>query len=100
MAIEKLIVGIHKWPESIDFDQDGNLCFTDAIEKALFQIKRNKDGTLASAGIKLLYGFNHTGGVSIDRENAFLYLGAKIKKAAKILKIPLRCFETYRDVHY
>ena len=54
MAKEKLIVGNHKWPESRDFDQDCNLYFTDAIEKALFQIKRNKDGTLASTSIKLL----------------------------------------------
>jgi hypothetical protein len=46
MAKEKFIVGDHKWPESIDFDQDDNLYFTDAIEKALFQIKRSKDGML------------------------------------------------------
>jgi hypothetical protein len=45
MAKEKRIVGDHKWPESIDFDQDSNLYFTDAIEKALFQITRNEDGT-------------------------------------------------------
>ena len=45
MAKEKRIVGDHNWPESIDFDQDSNLYFTDAIEKALFQITRNEDGT-------------------------------------------------------
>jgi len=54
MAIEKLIVGNHKWPESIDLDRDGNLYFTDLIEKALFRIKRNKDGALASQNEKVL----------------------------------------------
>jgi hypothetical protein len=100
MAKEKMIVGNHKWPESIDFDQDSNLYFTDAVEKALFQIRRSKDGTLASTSIKLLYGFDHASGVSIDRENGFLYLGAKVKKAGKIIKIPLRWFETHRDIDY
>ena len=42
---KKRIVGDHNWPESIDFDRDSNLYFTDAIEKALFQITRNEDGT-------------------------------------------------------
>jgi hypothetical protein len=100
MAKEKLVVGNHKWPESIDVDQDGNLYFTDAIDKALFQIKRGKDGRLASTSIKLLYGFDHASGVSIDREKAVLYLGAKVKKAGKIIKIPLHWFETHRDVDY
>ena len=45
MAKEKRIVGDHNWPESIDFDQDSNLYFKDAIEKALFQITRNGDST-------------------------------------------------------
>ena len=100
MAKEKWIVGDHKWPESIDFDQDGNLYFTDAIEKALFQIKRSRDGTLASTSIKLLYGLDHASGVSIDRENAFLYLGARVRKAGKIIRIPLHWFETHREVDY
>lgn len=74
MANEKPVVGDHKWPESIDFDQHGNLYFTDAIEKALFQIKRNHNGTLDNKSIPLLLGFDHTSGVSVDRKNAFLYL--------------------------
>jgi hypothetical protein len=86
MAEEKLIVGNHKWPESIDFDQDGNLYFTDAIEKALFQIKRSKDGALASTSIQLLYGLDHASGVSIDRENAFLYSSAKVKRPVRSSK--------------
>ena len=45
MAKEKRIVGDHQWPESIDFDQDSNLYFTDVVEKALFQIARNEDDT-------------------------------------------------------
>jgi len=62
MAKEKRIVGNHKWPESIDLDQAGNFSFTDAIEKALFQIKRNKDITLAGTSVKLLSSNSHTFG--------------------------------------
>jgi hypothetical protein len=45
MAKENQIVGNHKGPQSIDFDQDSNLYFTDAMERALFKITRNEDGT-------------------------------------------------------
>ena len=62
MAKEKHIVGNYKWPESIDFDQAGNFSFTNALEKAFFQIKRNKDNTLASIGSKLLSSNSHTFG--------------------------------------
>ena len=100
MANEKPVVGDHKWPESVDFDQHGNLYFTDAIEKALFQIKRNHNGTLDNKSIPLLLGFDHTSGVSVDRKNAFLYLGTKVNRAGKILKIPLRLFEIQTSIDY
>jgi hypothetical protein len=98
MAKERLIVGNHKRPASIDVDQDGNLYFTDAIEKALFLIRRSKDDTLASTSHQLPCGLDHRSGVSIDTENAFLYPSAKVKKASQVIKIPPDWFETRRDV--
>jgi len=86
MAKEIRNVGNHKWPASIDFDQDGNLYFTGAIEKALFLIRRSKDDTLASTSHQLLCGLDHRSGVSIDTENAFLYLSAKVKKPERSSK--------------
>jgi sugar lactone lactonase YvrE len=105
MAKEELRVGNHKWPESIDLDRDGNLYFTDAIEKALFRIKRNKDGTLASQDEKLLSGFKDAGGISIDRKNNDLYIGVRLREnggvTSKILQIPLIVFdEPYEGCTY
>ena len=68
MAKEKLIVGNINGLNQIDFDRNGNLYFTDAIEKALFRIKRNKDGALAPQNEKLLSRFEHIGGIKIDKD--------------------------------
>ena len=86
MAKEKLIVGNHKWPGSIEFDQDGNLYFTDAIEKALFLIGRSKDGAPARTSHQLLCGLDHRSGVSLNTGNAFLYPSTKVKKPVRSSK--------------
>jgi len=86
MAKEIRNVGNHKWPASIDFDQDGNLYFTDAIEKALFLIRRSKDDTLASTSHQLLCGLDHRSGVSLNTGNAFLYPSTKVKKPVRSSK--------------
>jgi len=92
--------GEQKWPESIDFDRRGNLYFTDHDEKALFRIKRNQDGTLADSTERLLYGFRHAGGISIDRDKDILYLGARVKRDGGILCIPLKLLAQHRSTPY
>jgi hypothetical protein len=100
MAEKIFAVGHYKWLESIDFDRYGNLYFTDASRNALYKFKRQKDGRLARKSTRLLYGLRWTSGVSIDRENDFLYLGARVGKKGKILKIPLLWFKTHTDINY
>ena len=93
--IKKLCLATgHRWLESIDIDAKGSLYFTDSVEKALYRIQRNEDGTLSQRKEqKLLWKFEHAGGVSIDRVNNELYFGIRTKKKGKILKIPLVLFD-------
>lgn len=95
----------HIWPESIDIDAFGNLYFSDAKEKALFRIERNqKDGRLGRTAEKVLKGFKHLGGVSIDRSNHSLYLGAKVPinciDSYQIVQIPLDLLGRFQDTPY
>ncbi len=95
-----LLAGKHKWPESIDFDRSGNFYFSDHAEKALFRVKRNIDGTLASMDEKLLDGFEHVGGISVDKDNNLLYLGVRTNNRGKIIQIPLSLFQVPTNVDY
>ena len=99
-AIRSVTKGRHKWPESIDFDRSGNLYFSDHLEKALFRIRRNQDGTLADASERILYGFKHASGVSIDREKNLLYLGARVKRNGKVIRVPLELFDQHSNMSY
>jgi hypothetical protein len=100
MAEKTLEVGDYKWPESIDFDRYGNLYFTDVVGNALYKFKRQKDGRLERNSTRLLYGLGNASGVSIDRENDFLYVGARVGEKGRIIKIPLLWFKTHSDVNY
>lgn len=96
----------HKWPESIDFDSRGNLYFTDAGSKALYQIKRDqRSNTLPCEGEKkLLWGFQHLAGISIDRINDHIYLGVKLEEngrvKGKILQIPVDLLDDETGTNY
>ena len=92
--------GDYKWPESIDFDRYGNLYFTDVVGNALYKFKRQKDGRLDRKSTRLLYGLKGASGVSIDRENDFLFVGARVGKKGRIIKIPLSWFKTHTDINY
>lgn len=98
--VRNVIKGRHKWPESIDFDRSGNLYFSDHRQKALFRMPRTENGRLAASEQKLLYGFEHVSGISIDREHNILYLGSRINRSGKILRIPLELFRAQINIRY
>ena len=98
--VRSVTQGEQKWPESIDFDRRGNLYFTDHDEKALFRIKRNQYGALADGPERLLHGFQHAGGISIDRDKDILCLGARVKRDGGILCIPLELLDKHRNIPY
>lgn len=89
----------YAWLEAIDVDSDGNLFFTDSVRKILYRLDRTQPG---QATIQpLLGGFEHLGGVSIDKAGNVIYLGARLKKSgkdgkknieSKIIQIPLSVF--------
>jgi hypothetical protein len=87
-------------------DSDGNIYFTDSVERSLYRLKRKSDNTLPRKGEEiLLWGLGHAGGVSIDRENKVLYLGARtgcwLSPKAAILQIPLAVFDKpYKGCSY
>lgn len=92
----------HKWPEAIDIDGDGNLYFTDIVAKKLYRFTRQTDGSLKLEEQLLLEGFKHVAGISIDRENELLYLGAALKEeqVSKVLQIPLGLLNHCQDFAY
>ena len=85
----------HTWPESIDRDRDGNLYFSDSIEKALYRLVRQpQTSRTVFCEEKLLEGLDHISGVSIDRDKGDLYLGAKIPNEGHcILRLSLSLWE-------
>lgn len=92
----------HQWPEAVDIDGDGNLYFTDTVAKKLYRFPRQTDGSLKLKEQLLLEGFKHLAGISIDRENELLYLGAALKdeQVSKVLQIPLGLLNRCQDFEY
>lgn len=85
------------WPEAIDADRDGNLYFSDHWGKKLYRLVR-ATGTGEGRAFRqetLLTGLAHISGVSIDRKEETLYLGAQMEGDDNfgILTIPLCRFD-------
>jgi len=85
---------LHKWPEAVDIGKAGNLYFSDAVEKALYRIRVNRNsGEFVEREEKLLEGLKHAGGISIDKDNNHLYFGIRDKGSKNIkemiVQIPL-----------
>jgi hypothetical protein len=92
----------HKWPEAIDIDGDGNLYFSDVVAKKIYRFTRERDGSLKKKEELLFKGFKHAAGISIDRENKFLYLGVRLQgdPVSKVLQIPLGLLNRCQDIEY
>jgi hypothetical protein len=92
----------HKWPEAIDMDEDGNLYFSDVVEKKLYRFVRDGDGSLQENEQLLLKGFKHAAGISIDRENKLLYFGVRLPgdRVTKMLQIPLGLLDHSQEYEY
>lgn len=92
----------HKWPEAIDIDGHGNLYFSDIVAKKLYRFTRQTDGSLKLKEQLLLEGFKYLAGISIDRENKHLYLGATLQdeQVSKVLQIPLGLLNRCQDFEY
>jgi hypothetical protein len=86
----------HSWPESIDRDRDGNLYFSDSIEKALYRLVRQPPSSrTAFCEEKLLEGLDHISGVSIDRDEGEMYLGVRLPgEEHSILRLSLSLWKT------
>ncbi len=86
-----------KWPEAIDIDGDGTLYFTDVFEKALYRIKRGRNGRLESHAEKLIEGFQHVAGISVNQNAGLLYLGIQAKgdkkSSGRIARLPIDIFD-------
>lgn len=92
----------HKWPEAIDVDGDGHLYVSDVVAKKLYRFKREPDGSLQKVEQLLLEGFEHAAGISIDKDNRLLFLGARLQgdPVSKVLQIPLGLLDRCQDYEY